>query len=782
MSAWFPFGVPPASAVLGLALLLKACPAEGPGADEGPDDPPVEAVPEPEPSPSPTPVPGIDEADLLPYPPDHPRFAAAEALREALAALDAEDLPGTLTHLDAADAAFAPGLNAWTRGRALRGLGRNDDADAAWQAVPPSSRWWPDAALARAALRLDADDHAGVLSILGASGAPKGSEETPTRPDQAVRAEILRSRALRARDGEGDHDAAYSAFKRVWVTAPQDSEAWTSAAEGMKALEAHVPDALRPGLADKVSRAGVLAKSHSNDTIVALLDAERAALKTADALVACEGQFQLGRAWHKKRDYGRSVPLVSWVVDHCEDKNLGASAAYLQCEGLTRGGKRDEAITACTALADDYPEHRLADDGLYRASKLHLDAGRADDARASFLSMPGRFPEGDMVDDALWGMAWAELSTKSWTDALPWLEQLASGPPNGRARGRVLRGRYWLNLARLKLSQTDEALAGWQALAQDAPFDWYSLLALWRLEQEDPAVAREAAAHMQASRDRLAAGAKERDRWIADPEFLNRAALQNGIALLRGGLAAEAAEEFKLALGSDVQDTWDLDTLLLASHLLLRADDPYAGHNLLRIAFRRAWPEHGADQRVFFEHAYPEAYGPLIEEVTADYAWDPKLFQGLVREESAFSAGIKSWAGAMGLSQLMWPTAKATAKRMGITGLKRSDLSDPRTNLRIGSTYFEGLTRRWKGHMPLAIASYNAGPGAVNKWVRARGHMELDAWVETIPYDQTRHYVKRVATSWQIYHSLYGAEDPAVALRMGPVADAIKDADPDPDW
>lgn len=779
MSAWLSFAAPPGGAVLGLALLLRACPAEGPVADEGPDDPPMEAV---APEPSPTPIPGIDEADLLPYPADHPRFASAEALRAALAAVDADDLPAALLHLDAVDAEYAPGLGAWTRGRALRGLGRLDEAGRAWQAVPPASRWWPEAALEQATLRLDADDHGGVLSILGPTGAPSAGGLTPTRPDQAVRAEILRSRALRARGGEGDSDAAYAAFKRVWIAAPTDSEAWTAAAEGMKSLEARVPEALRPGLAEKVARTVVLARSHDNDAIVALLDGEVDALKSAEPAVGCEGHFQLGRAWQKKRTYARSVPLLGWVVDRCEDPDLAARAAYLHSEGLARSGKRTEAIAAWTALADDHPAHRFADDGLYHAGKLHLDAGRVDEARTIFLSMPDRFPEGDMVDDALWGMAWAEISTGAWADALPWLEQLASGDARSRARERVLRGRYWLSQARAELKEQDAALAGWQALAQEAPLHWYGLLALWRVEQEDPAVAREAAAHIQAARERLRGGQVERERWPVDPGFLERPALQHGIELLRGGLGAEAAEEFKLALGPDVQDTWDGDTLLFASHLLLTADDPYAGHNLLRMAFRRTWPEQDAEQRVVFAHAYPEAYGPLIEEVTADFTWDPRLFQGLVREESAFSAGIKSWAGAMGLSQLMWPTAKATAKKMGIRGLTRSDLSDPRTNLRIGSTYFEGLVTRWKGHMPLAIASYNAGPGAVSKWVRARGHLELDAWVETIPYDQTRHYVKRVATSWQIYHSLYGEEAPAVTLRLGPVGDAIGAADPDPGW
>ena len=784
MSAWLPFASS-LPAVFGVALLLKACPAGGPDTVEPPPPDAPEAQAEaPPPEPSPTPIPGLREADLVPYPPEHPHFAGAAALRAALSALEAGDLEAALAQLDGEGDpdSFAPALSAWTRGRVLRALGRDDEAEAAWSSVPGASRWWPEAALERAALRLARDDFAGVMQALGPSGAPQAEPSTPTREDQAVRAEILRSRALRARDGEGDCDAAYGACKRVWVAAPEDSEAWTAAQEGMKALDSRIDVALRPALADKVARARVLAREHGNDRIVQLLDDERDALAAADPGVACPGHFELGRAWHKKRDYGRSVPLVGWVTEHCDDPDLTASARYIQSQGLERSGRRDDAIASWNALADAHPAHRFADDGLFHAGQLHLDAGRPDEARATFLSMPDRFPTGDMVDDALWGMAWSELLHERWAEALPWLKQLAQGDPRSRARARVLRGRYWLARTQQALGDSEAARAGWSALAVEAPLHWYGVLALWRVHEAAPDAAREAAQQIQAKRARMATGASEREFWPADPAFLAQPAVDHGIQLLRGGLGAEAAEELKLALGPDPQDTWDPDTLLLASHLLLAADEPYSGHNLLRMAFRRAWPVEEPEQRVVFEHSYPQAFGELIGEVTAGYDWDPLLFQGLVREESAFAAAIKSWAGAMGLSQLMWPTAKGTAKRMGIRGLTRTDLSDPRTNLSIGSTYFEGLARRWKGHMPLAIGSYNAGPGAVGKWVKARGHLDLDAFVEAIPYDETRDYVKRVTTSWQVYHSLYGEGPPVVPLRVGPVGDAIDAGDPSAEW
>jgi soluble lytic murein transglycosylase len=135
-------------------------------------------------------------------------------------------------------------------------------------------------------------------------------------------------------------------------------------------------------------------------------------------------------------------------------------------------------------------------------------------------------------------------------------------------------------------------------------------------------------------------------------------------------------------------------------------------------------------------------------------------------------------SGAIGLSQLMWPTAKMTARKIGIRGLRKSHLRSPERNLEIGTAYFQELHERWHGHLPLAIASYNAGPGAVNRWIRARGDQTLDEWIEAIPYDQTRDYVKRVLGSFQIYNMLYDGTRAYVPLRVGPVRAALDVADP----
>ena len=94
-------------------------------------------------------------------------------------------------------------------------------------------------------------------------------------------------------------------------------------------------------------------------------------------------------------------------------------------------------------------------------------------------------------------------------------------------------------------------------------------------------------------------------------------------------------------------------------------------------------------------------------------------------------------------------------RAVGHENFDAEDLFEPRINIRLGSHYLAELSERFDGRLSAAIASYNAGPEAVSAWLEARGELEDDEWVESIPYEQTRSYVKRVLRSVQAYRLLY---------------------------
>ncbi len=138
-----------------------------------------------------------------------------------------------------------------------------------------------------------------------------------------------------------------------------------------------------------------------------------------------------------------------------------------------------------------------------------------------------------------------------------------------------------------------------------------------------------------------------------------------------------------------------------------------------------------------------------------------------MREESALDPRAISPAGAIGLTQLMLPTARSLARRLGIPTPGRAALMDPPVNIRIGARFLGDLLRRYDGSVALALAAYNAGGGAVARWLEDRGGLDLDEWVEEIPLEETRGYVKRVLRSFAAYRLLYGRPvEEALSLRQ----------------
>ncbi|GAA4014713.1 lytic transglycosylase domain-containing protein [Sphingomonas swuensis] len=152
-----------------------------------------------------------------------------------------------------------------------------------------------------------------------------------------------------------------------------------------------------------------------------------------------------------------------------------------------------------------------------------------------------------------------------------------------------------------------------------------------------------------------------------------------------------------------------------------------------------------------------QAYPTLNVSASEAYLWS--IAHGITRQESSFDRGAVSHAGARGLMQLMPGTAAEQAGKLGY-GYDYSRLtSDPAYNVMLGSSYFRRLLDQWGGNYVLAVASYNAGAGNVRKWVRNNGDprrpgADIVAWIEDIPFTETRGYVQRVLENTVVYDRL----------------------------
>ena len=153
-------------------------------------------------------------------------------------------------------------------------------------------------------------------------------------------------------------------------------------------------------------------------------------------------------------------------------------------------------------------------------------------------------------------------------------------------------------------------------------------------------------------------------------------------------------------------------------------------------------------------HAWPAPYDAELQKATRSGQPSRELVYSIMREESGYRPDVISVSGARGLLQLMPDTATRVARDVELAGFDPKDLFQPAVNIELGSAYLGQLLARFDGNAAAAIGSYNAGPEAVARWQPGGGTPE-DVWIEQIPYDQTRGYVKRVLRSLHVYRVIY---------------------------
>jgi soluble lytic murein transglycosylase len=210
------------------------------------------------------------------------------------------------------------------------------------------------------------------------------------------------------------------------------------------------------------------------------------------------------------------------------------------------------------------------------------------------------------------------------------------------------------------------------------------------------------------------------------------------------------AREFALQL---VEENHGLNRLAAVIGLAQDLHDPALSLRVAKEAERR--------NLLLLEYLHPVVH---IPQQTQGHPPDPAVVLSIIRQESEFDPFAESNAGARGLMQLLPSTAKEAAERQHIGFDAESLGKDGDYNIQLGESTFASYMRFWSNSVLLAVASYNAGPGTVRKWVAAfgdprNGHVDPVDWIESIPFDETRTYVQRVLAGTQVYRNRLRAKD-----------------------
>jgi len=481
----------------------------------------------------------------------------------------------------------------------------------------------------------------------------------------------------------------------------------------------------------------------------------------ADPL-ACRAKVDQGRAYRKEHEYSRARAALGPVVLRCADPDVRARALYLLAQLESMAGRPTAPLWE--ALARKFPQSYLADDALFNQAMALRRTGDFEGERALLRRLVDEHLDSDLRGEALFRLFWSLYGEGKPRPGLVYLDQLAAHPdPEG---GEEERARYWRARALLEAqpADTDAARAAAREaaradlvwLVEERPLTYYGLLARSRFAE----VAPEQAQKIEAKQTQLLARALGESGKVPlhggalarDPHLLA------AIELLRMGLRLEAARELAAVDRSPARNAGDdgQEPLALLAELYARAADFRSAHALVRSELRPLLrrPASPLALRVA-SLAYPLAFREHISRVSQSAAVPPDLLQALMREESALDPRALSATGALGLTQVMPSTARMIARKLRIQGYQTARLYDPETNIRIGGAYLGELYARFQ-HPALALASYNAGPTTVAGWIKARGSLPLDAFVEEIPLEETRGYVKRCLRSFAAYQFLYG--------------------------
>ena len=171
------------------------------------------------------------------------------------------------------------------------------------------------------------------------------------------------------------------------------------------------------------------------------------------------------------------------------------------------------------------------------------------------------------------------------------------------------------------------------------------------------------------------------------------------------------------------------------------------------------------------EQRFPMPFKDAVIKRAQSINLDPAYVYGLIRQESRFVMDARSGVGASGLMQVMPATARETARRIGMTGFTADQITDRDTNIAIGTGYLKLVLDDVGGSMPMAAAAYNAGPGRPRTWRGQTGSPTVDAaiWAESVPFAETRDYVKKVLSNTTSYAALLTGQPQSLKARMGTV-------------
>ncbi|HXG51618.1 MAG TPA: transglycosylase SLT domain-containing protein [candidate division Zixibacteria bacterium] len=584
----------------------------------------------------------------------------------------------------------------------------------------PSSIWYHRAGLQRAKVELAQKNYAAAAAL---AKALRSEKSLPS--DVAEEALFVQARAI---EREGDLARAHSLFQELRAAAPRSP--WAAAARReVERLRQAYPE--RFGLvtvADLAEEARRLALEREHGAAEALY--KKLLAQDLEPPLRLRFLSRLARVYLAARRRNEALPVLEEIAREFPDGAEAAEAVFRIGQILWNRNDNLRALDYFHRLMERYPRSPYNDQAYFAAADIYESLGRKDEAAAFYTTIGKRFPHSRTRNDATWRLAWLHYRSGNHSKAFETFKRLAGRTDDDRYR---MAARYWQARSAEKSGMAETAIRLYREICAAPEESYYQSLAAERLKRSgieieqpqppskmaeaeiDPALSPALAFHLERARE---LGRIQLRRFaVRELEELRRAgAMQPGLSVL---LAREFARN--QAFSQSVAVTNGLPV---------------------------SWSE-----RDFYR--FPLAYWTTVRKEAAEKELDPYLVVSLIRQESLFDPRARSPASAMGLMQLLPSTAARIARQSGLAGFSEEKLFEPELNIALGTQYLKDLLRRYANNLIKAIAAYNAGEAAVDRWERELASDDVEEFVERIPYLETRQYVKLVVRNHRIYKKLY---------------------------
>jgi soluble lytic murein transglycosylase len=429
------------------------------------------------------------------------------------------------------------------------------------------------------------------------------------------------------------------------------------------------------------------------------------------------------------------------VRPYIDKASRQGEALYFYAVAVRDLGDVAEYLRVVRRIVNEFPTQSWAEEALNNLARYYILADDDEKADETFRELYEKFPAGRYAERAAWKIGWRAYRSRRYVDAVRAFDSAAAQFPRSDYRPAWL---YWSAKAH-EAMQDGQSGPRFTLVATDYLNTYYGRLAVARLDGRP--------------QTRLALD-RSTDPPSADDAGTPSPALPPNEGVVRALLALDlydqALDELHYA-----QRVWSDSSAIQATigWIFNQRGDLRAGIN----AMKRAYPQYmaaGGEKlppellRVLF----PVNYWPQIQRYAAERQLDPYMIASLIAQESTFTADVRSVANAYGLMQIVPATGRQYARLLKLPRkFSISMLTTADTNLKIGTAYFADLVQQFGG-AHYALATYNAGPGRVARWIAERPGIDRDEFIDDIPFPETQDYVKKILGRAEDYRYLYSGD------------------------